>query len=181
MGLLIDGEWHERWYDTERSGGRFRREESSFRSWITADGSPGPSGEGGFPAESGRYHLYVSYACPWAHRTLIFRALKDLADHVSVSVVHPDMLSDGWTFDDGSELGNYNTQQHWVTHSDGLFLVYTRRGADNDDIARHRAPDACQETHSRSVGIESRTAITLEARRAATRSARHPGADLEAR
>ena len=99
MGLLVDGVWKDQWYDTASSGGAFKRSTAKFRNWITADGSAGPSGEGGFPAESGRYHLYVSYACPWAHRTLIFRALKGLQDHISVSVVHPDMLSDGWTFE----------------------------------------------------------------------------------
>jgi putative glutathione S-transferase len=101
MGLLIDGEWHDQWYDTKASGGAFKRTEAQFRNWITADGSAGPTGEGGFKAESGRYHLYVSHACPWANRTLIFRALKGLAPHIGISVVHPDMLSDGWTFDDG--------------------------------------------------------------------------------
>ena len=100
MGLLVDGEWHDKWYDTKSSGGKFERAAAKFRNWITADGSPGPSGVGGFKAESGRYHLYVSYACPWAHRTLIFRQIKGLAPHISVSVVHPDMMSDGWTFDD---------------------------------------------------------------------------------
>ena len=98
MGLLIDGEWHDRWYDTKSSGGKFERQASSFRNWVTADGSPGPSGEGGFEAESGRYHLYVSYACPWAHRTLIFRKLKGLEPHIDVSVVHPLMKSEGWIF-----------------------------------------------------------------------------------
>ena len=98
MGLLIDGVWHDQWYDTESSGGKFRRTAAKFRNWITADGRAGASGRSGFKAESGRYHLYVSYACPWAHRTLIFRKLKGLQDHVGISVVHPDMLSDGWTF-----------------------------------------------------------------------------------
>ncbi|WP_306153746.1 glutathione S-transferase family protein [Roseovarius sp. MMSF_3281] len=98
MGLLIDGEWHDRWYDTESTGGKFQRDTSKFRNWITPDGAPGPSGKGGFPAESGRYHLYVSLACPWAHRTLIFRALKGLQAHIGLSVVHPEMLSDGWEF-----------------------------------------------------------------------------------
>lgn len=101
MGLLVDGEWQDKWYDTESTGGAFKRSETAYRNWITPDGSAGPSGTGGFPAESGRYHLYVSLACPWAHRTLIFRALKGLDDHISVSVVHPDMLSDGWTFETG--------------------------------------------------------------------------------
>jgi len=98
MGELIDGIWQDRWYDTKASGGAFQRSRASWRSWITPDGAPGPSGDGGFPAASGRYHLYVSYACPWAHRTLILRALKGLAPHIGTSVVHPDMLSDGWTF-----------------------------------------------------------------------------------
>ncbi|MBF9045398.1 glutathione S-transferase family protein [Rhodobacterales bacterium HKCCE4037] len=99
MGLLIDGEWHDKWYDTKDSGGKFERTEAQFRNWVTADGSAGPSGERGFKAESGRYHLYVSYACPWANRALIFRTLKGLEDHIGVSAVHPDMLGDGWTFD----------------------------------------------------------------------------------
>jgi putative glutathione S-transferase len=75
MGLLQDGKWVDQWYETKASGGRFVRKAPQFRNWITADGAPGPSGTGGFKAEAGRYHLYVSYACPWAHRTLIFRAL----------------------------------------------------------------------------------------------------------
>ncbi len=98
MGLLVDGEWRDKWYDTESTGGKFERSTSKFRNWVTADGSAGPSGKSGFQSQSGRYHLYVSYACPWAHRALIFRALKDLTDHISVSVVHPDMMEDGWTF-----------------------------------------------------------------------------------
>ncbi len=98
MGKLVNGEWKTDWYDTKSTGGAFQRDTSKFRNWVTADGSAGPSGEGGFKAESGRYHLYVSYACPWAHRTLIFRGLKGLEDHISVSAVHPDMLDDGWEF-----------------------------------------------------------------------------------
>lgn len=99
MGQLVDGEWHDVWYDTKSTGGAFKRSNATFRNWITADGSAGPSGEGGFSAASGRYHLYVSYACPWAHRALVFRTLKGLDDHISISVVHPDMLSEGWTFE----------------------------------------------------------------------------------
>lgn len=99
MGQLVDGVWHDVWYDTKSTGGAFKRTTAKFRNWITADGSAGRSGVGGFAAETGRYHLYVSYACPWAHRTLIFRQLKGLAPHISVSVVHPDMLSEGWTFE----------------------------------------------------------------------------------
>ena len=100
MGLLIEGRWHDQWYDTGKSKGEFLRTNSQFRNWITADGSAGPSGESGFPAEAGRYHLYVSLACPWAHRTLIFRALKSLEDIIPVSIVHPYMLDNGWVFDD---------------------------------------------------------------------------------
>ena len=99
MGLLVDGQWHDKWYDTDKSKGKFIRSTSQFRNWVTADGSAGPSGEAGFEAESGRYHLYVSLACPWAHRTLILRALKGLEDKISVDVVHPVMLEHGWTFD----------------------------------------------------------------------------------
>jgi glutathionyl-hydroquinone reductase len=98
MGLLIDGVWYDKGYDTESHGGEFKREPTTLRSWITKDGAPGPSGEGGFPAEPGRYHLYVSYACPWAHRTIIFRKLKGLEDAISLDVVHPHMGDKGWTF-----------------------------------------------------------------------------------
>ena len=101
MGLLVDGQWSDRGYDTRTSGGRFVRQESRFRNWITVDGTPGPSGVGGFKAEPGRYHLYVSLACPWAHRTLIFRALKRLESAISLSVVHWFMGKEGWTFDAG--------------------------------------------------------------------------------
>jgi putative glutathione S-transferase len=100
MGLLVDGVWQDQWYDTKSTGGRFVRHDAAFRNWITADGSPGPSGEGGFKAEPGRYHLYVSLACPWAHRTLIFRKLKRLEDIISVSIVDPLMGEEGWTFSD---------------------------------------------------------------------------------
>lgn len=99
MGLLIDGTWHDQWYDTKSSGGKFERAAAKFRNWITADGREGPSGSDGFKAASGRYHLYVSYACPWAHRALIFRNLKELQNHITISAVHPDMLTDGWTFE----------------------------------------------------------------------------------
>lgn len=98
MGLLVEGRWHDRWYDTAKSGGRFERESSRYHHWITPEGAAGITGNGGFKAESGRYHLYVSMACPWAHRTLIVRKLKGLERHISVSVVHPDMLEQGWQF-----------------------------------------------------------------------------------
>jgi putative glutathione S-transferase len=97
MGLLIDGVWHDRWYDTASTGGRFVRKDSAFRRWVT------PRGEGPdeFPAAAGRYHLYVSLACPWAHRTLIMRVLKGLEEMIPISVVHWRMLEHGWTFEDG--------------------------------------------------------------------------------
>ena len=99
MGLLIDGNWSTAWYDTTKTQGRFVRETAGFRNWITPDGTAGPTGEDGFAAESGRYHLYVSHACPWAHRTIIFRHIKQLASHISMSIVHPLMLENGWSFD----------------------------------------------------------------------------------
>jgi len=119
MGLLIDGEWHDQWYDTKASGGRFIRSESQFRNWITADGAPGPSGEGGFKAEPGRYHLYVSLACPWAHRVLIMRALKGLDAMLPISVVHWLMAEKGWTFAPGP--GVVPDPLH---HADYLYEVY---------------------------------------------------------
>ncbi len=100
MGQLIDGVWHDQWYDTKSHGGAFARSTAKFRSWITPDGTPGPTGDGGFAAEAGRYHLYVSLACPWANRALFFRTIKGLEDMIGVSVVHPEMLSEGWTLAD---------------------------------------------------------------------------------
>jgi len=101
VGLLIEGVWRDQWYDTAASGGRFERQRSAFRHWVTADGRAGPTGESGFVASPGRYHLYVSVACPWAHRTLIMRALKGLEALIPVSVVHWRMLENGWTFENG--------------------------------------------------------------------------------
>lgn len=125
MGLLVDGKWYDRWYDTAKTGGKFERERAGFRNWVTADGSAGPTGGGGFEAASGRYHLYVSMACPWAHRTLVLRRLKGLESHISVSVVHPDMLENGWQFSPGSPQ-----------HEDDLYgsrymhQLYTRAASD---------------------------------------------------
>ncbi len=101
MGLLVHGKWADRWYDTKGHEGHFVRKAAQFRNWVTADGSPGPSGRGGFKAEAGRYHLYVSLACPWANRTLLFRHIKGLEDMISLSVVHWYMGHQGWTFEPG--------------------------------------------------------------------------------
>lgn len=125
MGLLVKGQWQDRWYDTESHGGEFEREDAQLRNWITADGSAGPSGEGGFVAEKGRYHLYVSRACPWAHRTLIFRILKGLEDCISVSVVSPYMLAQGWTFNESE-----GSSGDALYGSDYLHQIYTRNRAD---------------------------------------------------
>jgi putative glutathione S-transferase len=100
MGMLVEGQWHDVWYDTKETKGHFKRSESQFRNWVTKDGNPGPTGEGGFKAEAGRYHLYVSLACPWAHRTLIFRKLKKLEDAITVSIVDYHMGENGWEFRD---------------------------------------------------------------------------------
>ena len=102
MGLLQNGKWVDQWYDTESTNGRFVRKLPQFRNWITADGEAGPGGDAGFKAEADRYHLYVSLACPWAHRTLIFRALKSLEDMISISVVHWYMADNGWEFQAGN-------------------------------------------------------------------------------
>ncbi|MDZ5697962.1 glutathione S-transferase family protein [Chelativorans sp. M5D2P16] len=121
MGLLVDGIWHDQWYDTSKTGGRFERSKSQFRDFVTADGRPAEGRERGFKAEPGRYHLYVSYACPWAHRTLIFRKLKKLEDVISVSVVHHFMGENGWTFK--AEEGATGDTLHGL---DFLHQIYTK-------------------------------------------------------
>ena len=125
MGLLQEGRWVDKWYNTKDTGGRFMRRASQFRNWITSDGSPGPSGEGGFKAEAGRYHLYVSLACPWAHRTLIFRALKGLEGIISLSIVHWYMGENGWTF----QIGD-GTAPDIVNGAEYLYQVYTAAKSD---------------------------------------------------
>ncbi len=133
MGLLVDGKWHDRWYDTSATGGRFVRQDSAFRNWVTPDGSPGPTGEGGFAAEPGRYHLYVCLACPWAHRALIMRALKGLEDMISVSATHWLMAENGWTFARGPGV-----IPDPVHHADYLYQVYL--AADPDYSGRVTVP-----------------------------------------
>jgi glutathionyl-hydroquinone reductase len=120
MGLLVDGTWHDVWYDTKASQGRFVRSESQFRNWITADGAAGASGRAGFRAEPGRYHLYVAFACPWAHRTLIMRKLKGLETLISVSATSSYMGAEGWTFAPGPE-----TIADDVNHVQRVYELYT--------------------------------------------------------
>ncbi len=114
MGLLVEGKWQDKWYDTKSTGGRFVRRESQFREWVTADGSSG------FKAEPGRYHLYVSLACPWAHRTLLFRKLKKLEGMISLSIVDPLMEENGWEFSDYE-----SSIEDSVNGSDYLHQIYT--------------------------------------------------------
>ena len=115
-GEMIDGVWHTRFHDTKSTGGRFKRTEPKFRNWVTPDGSAGPSGSGGFAAVRGRYHLYVSLACPWAHRTIVFRKLKRLEDVISMDVVEPMMGDEGWQFgpDAGRDTLNGKARLHEI-------------------------------------------------------------------
>ncbi|MEM8876372.1 MAG: glutathione S-transferase family protein [Pseudomonadota bacterium] len=122
MGLLVDGVWQDKWYDTKSTKGRFIRSEAQFRNWVTADGTAGPSGDTGFKAEAGRYHLYVSLACPWAHRTLILRKLKKLEDVISVSVVDWLMREEGWVFNP-ARTGATDDPVNGATH---MYQIYTK-------------------------------------------------------
>ena len=113
MGMLVEGQWQDVWYDTRKSGGRFVREDAAFRNAL---------GSADFPAEPGRYHLYVSLACPWAHRTLIVRALKGLEELIDISVVSPIMLENGWTYkveegSSGDQLGNHQFHHQLYTEA----------------------------------------------------------------
>jgi len=120
MGMLIKGKLVDNWLDKEMNEGDFKRMESTFRNWITADGSAGATGTGGFKAEADRYHLYISAACPWAHRTVIFRKLKQLEDVIGLSIVEPDMLDKGWSF---SKQGDYVDHLHAYKY---MHQIYTR-------------------------------------------------------
>lgn len=125
MGLLVNGKWQDKWYDTDSSNGKFEREAAQLRNWITADGRAGVTGDAGFKAQANRYHLYVSLACPWAHRTLIFRTLKGLEELITVSVVSPDMLDSGWAFDTQN-----NSTGDTLFNSNYLHQVYTKNNAE---------------------------------------------------
>ncbi|MGD9472501.1 MAG: glutathione S-transferase family protein [Novosphingobium sp.] len=148
MGLLINGTWHDEWYDTASTGGRFVRKDSAYRNWVTADGPAGPSGEGGFRAEPGRYHLYVSLACPWAHRTLIMRALKGLEGMIDISVVNWLMLGQGWTFDDAPGVVGDPIQGARCLHQ-----IYT--ASDPDYTGRVTVPVLWDKQTGRIVNNES--------------------------
>jgi len=154
MGLLVKGQWHDEWYDTFRSGGEFIRNDTQFRNWITVDGSPGPSGKGGFIAEPGRFHLYVSLACPWAHRTLIFRKLKQLEEVISVAVVDPHMMQHGWVFS-----GDFDSTLDEVNGHDNLHQLYTQ--ADSDYSGRVTVPVLWDKQQQTIVSNESSEIIRM--------------------
>ncbi len=154
MGLLIDGQWHDKWYDTKSTGGRFKRQESAFRNWITADGSAGPSGVGGFKAELDRYHLYVAYACPWAHRALIFRKLKELQDFLPISVVNPLMKENGWTFEPG-----YKIVPDPIHNASYMHQIYT--AADPEYTGRVTVPVIWDRKNATIVNNESSEIIRM--------------------
>lgn len=154
MGLLVKGIWQDNWYDTSNNQGKFKREAAQLRNWITQDGRAGPSGDAGFKAESGRYHLYVSLACPWAHRTLIFRKLKGLEPHISLSVVSPDMLEHGWSFDQSQHSSGDALFQY-----DYLHQIYTRNCPDY--TGRVTVPVLWDKQQNRIVSNESSEIIRM--------------------
>lgn len=155
MGQLVDGVWQDIWYDTSSTGGRFKRSTSQFRNWVTADGRPGEHGTGGFKAEKDRYHLYVSLACPWAHRTLLMRGLKGLEQMIPVSVVHPLMLENGWTF--GQNFPE--TTGDSLYHSDFLYQLYLR--ADEHYTGRVTVPVLWDKQQQTIVSNESADIIRM--------------------
>jgi glutathionyl-hydroquinone reductase len=154
MGLLVKGQWVDRWYDTDSNNGSFKRSESQFRNWVTADGSAGPTGEAGFKAEAGRYHLYVSLACPWAHRTLIMRTLKGLESMISVSVVNPLMRENGWTFE--ADEGVVADPLHQARY---MHQIYT--AADPEYSGRVTVPVLWDKQQNRLVNNESAEIIRM--------------------
>jgi putative glutathione S-transferase len=154
MGFLAEGRWHDGWYQTKDTGGRFVRHESHFRNWITADGAAGPTGNAGFKAEAGRYHLYVALACPWAHRTLIFRVLKRLESMISVSVVHWFMGAEGWTFAEGEGVVPDS-----VNGTMRLYEVYAK--ADQSYSGRVTVPVLWDKAQSTIVNNESADIIRM--------------------
>ena len=154
MGLLVEGQWQDQWYDTNSSGGRFKREDAGFRNWVTVEGSAGPSGMSGFKAEPNRYHLYVSLACPWAHRTTIYRKLKGLEDMISLSVVSPYMGENGWTFEEYPGV-----IADPINHADKLYEVYI--AAKPDYTGRVTVPILWDKKTNRIVSNESSEIIRM--------------------
>lgn len=154
MGLLVEGQWLDQWYDTDANDGKFARSESQFRNWITVDGSARATGEAGFKAEAGRYHLYVSFACPWAHRTLIFRKLKGLESMISVSVFNPLMLEHGWTFAEGEGV-----VADPIFQADYMHQIYT--AADPKYTGRVTIPVLWDKQQNRLVSNESSEIIRM--------------------
>lgn len=158
MGLLVDGVWQDQWYDTKTTGGKFVRSESQFRNWVTADGSVGITGKGGFKAEPGRYHLYVSLACPWAHRTLIFRQLKGLQDMIDVSIVSPYMHGQGWTFKQDFDLSAAVVGDQ-LYGMEFMHQIYTK--ADSNYSGRVTVPVLWDEQQETIVSNESADIIRM--------------------
>ena len=154
MGILQNGKWVDKWYDTESTGGRFERTDAQFRNWIKKDGTAGPTGVGGFTPEPGRYHLYVSLACPWAHRTMIFRVLKGLESIISLSVVHWYMVEDGWTFEPAEGV-----MQDTVNGVKFLREIYTK--ADSDYSGRVTVPVLWDKQKETIVSNESSEIIRM--------------------
>jgi putative glutathione S-transferase len=154
MGFLLNGAWsQEKAFPTDKDG-RFVRPSSPIRNWITPDGAPGPSGAGGFAAEAGRYHLYVSLACPWAHRTLIFRKLKGLEAMIGLSVVHWHMGENGWTFEDAPGV-----VPDPVQHAKFLHQIYT--ASQPDYTGRVTVPVLWDRKTARIVNNESSEIIRM--------------------
>jgi len=154
MGLLIDGKWRDKWYDTDSTGGRFEREASKFHHWITADGSAGPKGEDGFQAEPGRYHLYLSHACPWSHRTMVYRAIKKLEDLVSLTVTHWHMGENGWELreESGAKAASL---------PDAKYIYEIYQAADSDYSGRTSVPVLWDKKRHTIVNNESSDIIRM--------------------
>ncbi|WP_305839851.1 glutathione S-transferase family protein [Photobacterium leiognathi] len=154
MGLLVNGKWHTDWYDTKSTGGKFERKASSFRNWITKDGSAGITGKAGFKAEPNRYHLYVSLACPWAHRAIIYRQLKELNAMLPMSVVNAYMGDNGWNFEAGDGV-----VADPIFNAQFLHQIYTQ--ADPDYTGRVTVPVLWDKQQQTIVSNESADIIRM--------------------
>jgi putative glutathione S-transferase len=154
MGFLIDGEWHDKWRDTEAKDGSFVRPDAKVRNWITPSGEPGPTGDGGFEAEAGRYHLYIADSCPWAHRAMIFRLLKGLQDMISVSVVNAISGANGWTFEEG-----HGVVPDPEFGAEFLYQIYQR--SDSSYTGQVTVPTLWDKTQKKLVSNESGEIIRM--------------------